>query len=126
MDQCVWEMSNLSSNAVVIDPGAVLCQVQTCELVSGLPEGEDNVIPDEAWLKKIDISDPKLTAEQREDILRLVSSWHDVFSKHDIDVGLTGLVKHRINLTDFSPFKQRHRQIPHSMYKEVGIIFNNY
>ena len=115
---CV-EMSNLSSNAVVIDPGAVLCQVQTCELVSGLPEAQNNVIPDEAWLKKIDISDPKLTAEQREDILRLVSSWHDVFSKHDLDVGLTGLVKHRINLTDFSPFKQRHRKIPHSMYKEV-------
>ena len=87
--------------------------------MSGLPEGENDVIPDEAWLKKIDISDPKLTTEQREDILRLVSSWHDVFSKHDLDVGLTGFVKHRINLTDFSPFKQRHRKIPHSMHKEV-------
>ena len=42
-----------------------------------------------------------------------------VFSKHDLDVGLTSLVKHRINLMDETLFKQRHRKIPPAMFSEV-------
>ena len=34
-------------------------------------------------------------------------------------IGLTGIVKHKINLQDENPFKQRHRNIPPSMFMEV-------
>jgi dUTPase len=113
------ELSNLSSNPIVVSPGSVICQVQACELVSELPVGEHVDIPDEPWLNKIDLSKAVLTEHQKVEVKNLVADWHQVFSKHDLDVGITNLVKHRINVTDSYPFKQRHRKIPHSMYKEV-------
>ena len=42
-----------------------------------------------------------------------------IFSKNDLDLGKTGKVKYKINLTDPVPFKERHRKIPPSQYEEV-------
>ena len=36
-----------------------------------------------------------------------------------MDMGHTDLVTHRIELTDEQPFRERHRRIPPSMYREV-------
>jgi len=75
--------------------------------------------PMESWIQQVNLDNSNLTHSQKHEVLNLIADWHDVFSKHDLDVGLTSLVKHRINLNDVSPFKQRHRKIPHSMYAEV-------
>ena len=42
-----------------------------------------------------------------------------VFSKTDMDMGRTNLVKHHIKLTDPVPFKEAYRGIPSQMYDEV-------
>ena len=42
-----------------------------------------------------------------------------VFSKTDMDMGRTNLVKHYIKLTDPVPFKEAYRRIPPQMYDEV-------
>ena len=42
-----------------------------------------------------------------------------VFSKTDMDMGRTNLVKHIIKLTDPVPFKESYRRIPPQMYDEV-------
>ena len=42
-----------------------------------------------------------------------------VFSKIDMDMGRTNLVKHHIKLTDPVPFKEAYRRIPPQMYDEV-------
>ena len=42
-----------------------------------------------------------------------------VFSKNDMDMGRTNLVKHHIKLTDPVPFKEAYRRIPPQMYDEV-------
>lgn len=42
-----------------------------------------------------------------------------IFSKGNHDVGHTERVKHRIDLIDECPFKQRYRRIPASMFDEV-------
>ena len=42
-----------------------------------------------------------------------------VFSKTDLDMGRTKLVKHHIKLTDPVPFKEAYRRIPPQMYDEV-------
>ena len=44
-----------------------------------------------------------------------------VFSKDDMDMGRTNLVKHHIKLTDPVPFKEAYRKIPPQMYDEVCI-----
>ena len=42
-----------------------------------------------------------------------------VFSKDDMDMGRTKLVKYHIKLTDPAPFKEAYRRIPPQMYDEV-------
>ena len=42
-----------------------------------------------------------------------------VFSKDDMDMGTTNLVKHHIKLTDPVPFKEAYRRIPPQMYDEI-------
>ena len=42
-----------------------------------------------------------------------------IFSKHDLDMGRTNLVKHNIVLTDPIPFKERYRRIPPQLFSEV-------
>ena len=41
------------------------------------------------------------------------------FSKNDLDMGRTNLVKLQIKLTDPVPFKEAYRRIPPQMYDEV-------
>ena len=43
----------------------------------------------------------------------------NIFSKNDLDMGRTNLVKHHIELTDPIPFKESYRRIPPQMYDEV-------
>lgn len=117
---CV-ELSNMTSTPVIISPGSILCQIQMCQIVSDMSAKEPEHVntPMESWIQQVNLDNSNLTHSQKHEVLNLIADWHDVFSKHDLDVGLTSLVKHRINLNDVSPFKQRHRKIPHSMYAEV-------
>ena len=41
------------------------------------------------------------------------------FSKNDLDMSRTNLVKHHIKLTDPLPLKEAYRRIPSQMYDEV-------
>jgi len=113
------ELSNLSSTPVVIAPGSILCQVQSCELVDDIQLKAEDDTQAESWINKIHLNRSILNDSQQSMAHALISQWHEVFSKHDLDVGFTGLVKHGIQLNDCAPFKQRHRKIPHSMYTEV-------
>ena len=63
--------------------------------------------------------DSKLTPEQNEQVEALLRKHIDVFSKHDGDIGDCDMIKHRIDLIDNTPFKQKHRRIPPAMIDEV-------
>lgn len=58
-----------------------------------------------------DFGDSLLSSEWKERITDLVNSMPDVFALHDLDYGHTDKVKHHINLSDNTPFKQRARPI---------------
>ena len=49
----------------------------------------------------------------------LLNSYSDIFSKHDLDMGRTDLIKHEIKLIDPNPFKESYRRIPPHLYDEV-------
>ena len=51
-------------------------------------------------------------------MINLIQSFEDIFAKDDINIGNTH-VKHRIDLNDDRPFKQRYRRIPPAMFDEV-------
>ena len=80
-------------------------------------EGED----DGSWiLNLIDLSGLEdwpehLQIEAKEMLKRNAKT----FSKNDLDMGRTNLVKHHIKLTDPIPFKKAYRRIPLQMYDEL-------
>ena len=83
---------------------------------------EDTSIEDDgSWiLNLIDLSGledwpEKLQHEAKEMLKRNAK----VFSKDDMDMGRTNLVKHHIKLTDPVHFKEAYRRIPPQMYDEV-------
>ena len=76
---------------------------------------------DGSWiLDLIDLSGIKDWPEQlQHDTREMVKRNAKVFSKDDMDIGRTNLVKHHIKLTDPAPFKEAYRRIPPQMYDEV-------
>ena len=76
---------------------------------------------DESWiLDLIDLSGlenwPEHLQKEAKEMLKMNAK---VFSKTDMDMGRTNLVKHHIKLTDPVPFKEAYRRIPPQMYDEV-------
>ena len=49
----------------------------------------------------------------------LLMSYADIFSKDDMDMGTTHVVKHHIKLSDPVPFKEKYKRIPPHLYDEV-------
>ena len=66
-----------------------------------------------------DISSASVTTEEKAQLSKLVDEFKDIFSQSDLDLGCHSAVKHRIDLTDDRPFKQRFRRIPPHMFEEV-------
>ena len=49
----------------------------------------------------------------------LLLKWEHLFVHSDLDMGKTALIKHKIQLTDQTPFKEHFRCIPPHMYDDV-------
>jgi transposase InsO family protein len=113
------QITNVSAHTMTISPGAVLGEIQpvTIENVSELQDTDTDV--GNTYLQDVDICKDGLSEEQihrGEDLLR---NYPDIFSHHEDDIGHTDIVRHRIELDDPTPFKQRHRRIPPSAFEEV-------
>jgi transposase InsO family protein len=120
-DHVSVHVCNLSTGPIVINPSSILCQIQSCEFETKFNSSEQNnsINLCDSILDQIELSSPILTSEQTLTVHQLISEYSDVFSMNDMDIGFTGLVKHKIVLNNEEPFKQRHRRIPPSMYSEV-------
>ncbi|XP_039528746.1 uncharacterized protein LOC120479938 [Pimephales promelas] len=62
---------------------------------------------------------PGLTEAEKEEVVRLLTRYSDVFAKHDGDLGCTNLIEHQIPLIDETPVRQRYRRIPPSQFEAV-------
>lgn len=125
------EIANHSRHPVIIPPRGLLCELQEVEVVKeehGETEGPTEEDQGKGHIEEQDKDDflqlfewegTDLTPEQREKFHALLLEYEDIFSKHDLDIGHTDTVKHRIDLTNETPFKQKHRRIPPAMYDEV-------
>lgn len=67
----------------------------------------------------VDLSSTGLEEREKEEVFRLLERCKDVFAADSIELGDAKGVKHRIRLTDDTPFKDRPRRIPPAMYDEV-------
>lgn len=127
------EISNLTDRPVMLSPRSLLCELQQAEVVDQVAEEDVKLeeaagsttekvdavgMTEEEFLQQFSI-DKELSAEEVAKVEKLLLDNRDVFSTGDFDIGHTMKVKHRVDLTDEVPFKQRHRSIPPSMYEEV-------
>ena len=88
---------------------------------SDFKDTQSNEQDDGSWiLNLIDLSGIKDWPEKlQQDAKDMLKRNAQVFSKDDMDMGRTNLVKHHIKLTDPAPFKETYRRIPPQMYDEV-------
>ena len=123
--------TNLSGREITLEPYTEVGIVTTVKIVSSIqiPNGPDmdenekiqcmsvqadlfggdsqGVTESEDILQKIDLSginkwDPKMQQEAWD----LIHECACIFSQNDLDLGKTSIVKHSINLTDTTPFKE--------------------
>ena len=69
---------------------------------------------------KIDLSgakgwDPELLEEAKQ----LFCEYAHIFALESLDMGHTSMVKHKIRLDNYTPFKERYRRIPPNLFDEV-------
>jgi transposase InsO family protein len=75
------------------------------------PESVDRAFMADPGLKDLTF-DKSLSVMWQDRAKSLLLEHRDVFSQHDLDVGETSEVQHRIRLTNDTPFKERARPIP--------------
>ena len=59
------------------------------------------------------------TPEQQQKAKDVIKEYSFLFAMGILDLGKTNLVKHKIELTDYTPIKDRYRRIPPHQYEEV-------
>ena len=116
-------MTNLSTNTVCLAPKAILCELQpvevTAEVLDRLEE-ENLDIKRKNIVKELSIDEDNiLDSEQKRALTDLLMKHRSIFSTSDTDIGNCTSIKHRIDLHDERPFKQRQRRIPPGMINEV-------
>lgn len=121
-DPIAVTVSNSTNKAIKIPAQSVIGELQqVTEEMSG--EEEEKLFQEESkdgdFLDKIDFESTALDEKLCQELKTFLLRWGDIFSHGDLDIGLTSLVKHRINLSNETPFKQRHRHIPSGVIEEV-------
>ena len=87
-----------------------------------MEDREDHVenIEENETLKQVHIdTNKKLNTDQLHEINKLLKKHVDIFSTGESDIGFCDRIKHRIDLIDETPFKQKTRRIPPAMINEV-------
>ena len=59
------------------------------------------------------------TEENKERALDLLAEYHDIVALEDREMGCTEAAKHKIEVMDLKPFKERPRNIPSGLLEEV-------
>lgn len=123
-------LRNFSNVPLYVRRNSVVCQLKPAYLVHRIEEEakgvnclkmevSENVKTDKEFLEQFELSSDVLTEDQIETAQELLLRNRSAFSEHSLDLGCTALIKHRILMTDETPFKERSRRIPPSLYEEV-------
>ena len=68
---------------------------------------------------KLEEGTAEWTEEQRNQVKSVIEKYSFLFAMGSLDLGWTDLIKHHIELKDYTPIKDRYRRIPSHQYKEV-------
>ena len=81
----------------------------------------ENKGEDDSWiLDQLDLGEISTwSVEHQQAAKKLLCDYSETFSKNDLDLGKCNILKHKIQLTDQQPFKERYRSIPPHLFEEV-------
>lgn len=105
------ELTNSGDSKMLINQGTRLCNLHSA-----------NIVDNDNDASRFDISQFDLEGvppDHLPSMEQLLQKWNSVFSHGPLDLGCTDVVKHRIELEDETPFKERSRPIPPNMFQEV-------
>ena len=117
-------VQNLSTKSITIPGKSLICNLQQVELAN-VSEGTEHCkhecteLKGDQYLKLFQLNELGITDASRSQLIDLLIKWKCIFSLSDFDIGHTDLVKHRIELIDETPIKQRHHRIPPMLYNEA-------
>ena len=103
-----------SEGNVMINKGDRLGSVNS--VVEALDDEEPDCVFD-GWEETVKLAD--LNTEQQNQVFSMLRKHSKVFSHNDKDIGLAGVTKHKIILTDDTPIYQRPRRVPQPMNEEL-------
>ena len=123
----------MSAKVLTINPKSDLCELHEVKVlrnVDPVAKEDKTVNINQQRVKKeeertedlppgITLDGADLTPEQTEKLRTFLLKWKNVFSTGVTDLGNCDLVKHEINLSDETPFKEPHRRIPPALFQEV-------
>ena len=111
------QISNITTRRVAISPNSIIGELNPVVVQQMQTQPDTQGEPDVS--EQITIDTENLTDDQTARTKDLLLQYQDIFSKGDTDIGHYRGVKHKIQLKDETPFKQRYRRIPPSMIDEV-------
>ena len=119
-------LHNMSAHAMEIPAKMVVGQVMPANQVPPVvhptrTKGDKHANTPKGWvLEALDLQGLKEWPESEQKQAReLLLKWEHLFVQNDLDLGKTALIKHKIRLTNQTPFKERYRCIPPHMYDDV-------
>ena len=119
-------LCNMSSRAMEIPAETVVGQVVPANQVPLVvyptrTTAETNTKSPKGWvLEALDLQGLQEWPESEQKQAReLLLKWEHLFVQNDLDLGKTALIKHKIRLTNQTPFKERYRCIPPHMYDDM-------
>ena len=115
---------NLTNEAHTINPGVQVAIASPVTEVRRVKTSDNFVINEtvpEHLQDLYKLTVDGLNKEQQRQVARLLSKYGDIFSKNDVDLGRTGIIKHKIPTGQTQPIKQRPRRVLVNMNEEVDI-----
>ena len=121
-------LCNMSAHAMEIPAKTVVGQVipanQVPLVVHPTRTAEETITkaPKGLVLEALDLQGLKEWPQSEQKQAReLLLKWEHLFAHRDLDLGKTALIKHKIRLTEQTPFKEQYRCIPPHMYDDMRV-----
>ncbi|XP_069800966.1 uncharacterized protein [Dendropsophus ebraccatus] len=144
--QVLMRIMNINSHSVVLAPRELVADVFPIEEVEAIQEPSWHIkstdmatttltlcqVRTEAvrttggqLLNEVHLEGAEMTPEEREQLVRVLGSHPNAFSRHEADFGKTQTLEHEIPTGDARPVRERYRQIPPALYQEVKALLKH-
>ena len=111
------EIANMSDTHLIINKGEKIADLHQVAVVSHI----DSPGADDTFLNDFDLGylEKNVSREEFNEVKQMLLRWKHIFSKDSMDLGKTSVLKHRIDLQENIPIKERARRIPPNLIDEL-------